>query len=181
VIDASIALATEHNLTSRDIRSVRVLMPEAAINTVCEPKERKRAPDDTYGAQFSVYFAAACGIVRRRFTLKDVETESLADPEIRALCAKVDYAIDPNTNFPRHYSAEVVITLNDGRELRRREDVNRGSADRPLEAEAIERKFLDNAQRVTSRAHGEALLEAILSIERASDVSSITSKLSLPA
>lgn len=177
IIDATIALVSEHDLAPRDIRSMRVLVPQAAISTVCEPKEKKRAPDDAYGAQFSVYFAAACAAVRRRFTLADIDPAGLKDPDVLALAAKVDYAVDPRSNFPRHYSGEVVICTHDGRELSRREDVNRGSAERPLTIVAIEDKFIENAQRVMPRAQAEELRDAILGIESITSVKTVTRRL----
>src|SRR3989304_1855325 len=73
IIDATIALVTEHDLAPRDIKSIRALLPEAAINTVCEPQANKRAPTDLYGAQFSVYYAGACAAARRRSPLAGLD------------------------------------------------------------------------------------------------------------
>jgi len=39
---------------------------------------------------------------------------------------KVDYAVDAASTFPRHYSGEVMVTLDDGRTLKHRVAVNRG-------------------------------------------------------
>ena len=179
IIDATIALVTEHDLAPRDIKSIRALLPEAAINTVCEPQANKRAPADLYGAQFSVYYAAACAAARRRYTLADLDPPALGDPEVLALAARVDYAVDPQSNFPRHYSGAVEIVTHDGRRFSRREDVNRGSSERPLAGAAIEGKFLENAQRVIPKARAEAVRDAILNIDTSADVRTVTRELCL--
>ncbi len=153
------------------------MLPEAAINAVCEPSAIKRAPTDLYGAIFSVYYAAACAAARRRYTLADLDPPALSDPEVLALAAKVDYAVDPQSNFPRHYSGAVEIVTPDGRRFSRREDVNRGSSERPLAGAAIEEKFLENAQRLIPKARAEAVRDAILNIDTNADVRTVTREL----
>jgi 2-methylcitrate dehydratase PrpD len=179
IIDATIALVTEHDLAPGDIKSIRALLPEAAINTVCEPSIGKRAPVDVYGAQFSVYYAAACAAVRRRYTLPDLDPQSLGDPEVLALAAKVEYAVDPRSNFPRHYSGAVEIVTHDGRRFCRREDVNRGSAEQPMTVASIEVKFFENVRRVVSQARAEAIRDAILNIDTCADAGIVTRELSV--
>ncbi|MBI3042686.1 MAG: MmgE/PrpD family protein [Betaproteobacteria bacterium] len=179
IIDATITLVTEHNLAPGHIKSIRALLPEAAINTVCEPRANKRAPTDPFGAQFSVYYAAACAAARRRYTLADLDPPALSDPEVLALAAKVDYAVDSESNFPRHYSGAVEIVTYDGRRVSRREDVNRGSSERPLTNAAIEEKFLANAQRVIPKTRAEAVRDAILNIDSSADVTSVTREMCL--
>ena len=170
VINTTIALVTEHDLRARDISRIRVLMPQAAIDTVCEPRAEKLAPRDIAAAQFSVYFSAACAAVRRRFTLQEMNASALQDPEIQALAAKVDYATDPQSNFPAHYCAGVEIMTVDGRRFSAREDVNAGSVDKPLAASVIEEKFMDNAQRVLSRQRAEEIRDLLLNIETCDNV-----------
>jgi 2-methylcitrate dehydratase PrpD len=177
VINATIALVTQHDLNARDIRGIRVRMPQAAVDTVCEPRAKKLLPRDIAAAQFSVYFSAACAAVRRRFTLQEMDADALNDPAISALAAKVEYALDPQSNFPAHYSAGVEISTVDGRLLTAREDVNAGSAEKPLTAAALEEKFLANAQRMMSRHRAEEIRDLLLDIESCDDVSTVTAKL----
>ena len=59
--------------------------------------------------------------------------------------------------------------MHDGRELRHREHVNRGAADRPVTHAEICSKFMDNAQRIMPKARAEALMDSILNIERVQD------------
>ena len=90
--------------------------------------------------------------MRGRFGLAELEDEALHDPEILALAARVDYAPDPATTFPAHYTGELILRLDDGRELRHREAMNRGCADRPLSNADIQDKFMQNARLVLPEA-----------------------------
>jgi 2-methylcitrate dehydratase PrpD len=177
IINATIALVKQHDLHARDIRSIRVLIPQAAVDTVCEPRAAKLAPRDIAAAQFSVYFSAACAAVHRQFTVQDMAGGALDDPAIRALASKVEYAIDAQSNFPAHYSGGVEISTVDGRQFSAREDVNLGSAEKPLAASAIEEKFLANAQRAMSRQRAEEIRDLLLNIESCDDVNTITARL----
>jgi hypothetical protein len=58
-----------------------------------------------------------------------------------------------------------VITLNDGRELRRREAINRGAAEGPIVREDVIVKFRDNAQMALPPARAQALLEHLLAVD----------------
>lgn len=180
-INATIELVMRHDLHAADITKIRVLVPKAAVDTVCEPRPEKLAPRDISAAQFSVYFSAACAAVRRRFTLSELDVATFEDAEIRALAAKVEYAIDPQSNFPLHYSGGVEISMLDGRVLSAREDVNAGSTEKPLAASAIEEKFLDNAQRVLPASRAREIRDLILNIDRCADVRTVVSKLGVAA
>ncbi len=179
-IDAAVRLATEHDLRPADIASVRALLPQSAVNLVCEPVARKRRPTDSYAAQFSVQFTTAAALVRRRFTLDDLDDATLKDPDILTLADRVDYAVDEKTTFPRFYSGAVEVTLRDGRVLQAREDVNRGAPERSLSAADIERKFVDSAGRLLPSAQVARIGETVLGIERLDDVAAFMPLLALP-
>lgn len=128
--DAAIQLR-QQGVRSEDVRSITALVPKETVGIVCEPVASKRRPKNSYEAQFSIPYAVASGLLRGRYGLAEQEAQALTDPQVLALADKVEYAIDPASGFPRHYSGEVLITLNDGRVLRHREAINRGSSDRP--------------------------------------------------
>ena len=143
--DAAALLHREHGLAARDIRHVRVLVPQEVVKTVCEPVANKRNPANSYDAQFSIPYIVATGLLKGRFTLAELEDGFLKDRAVLNLASRVDYEIDPASTFPRHYTGEVVVETEDGRTLRHREGVNRGCADRPLSNGEVVAKFFDNA------------------------------------
>jgi 2-methylcitrate dehydratase PrpD len=179
-IDAAVRLASDHDLRPADIAHVRALLPQSAVHLVCEPVSRKRRPADSYAAQFSVQFTTATALVRRRFTLDDLDDATLKNPVILALADRVEYAVDGKTTFPRFYSGAVEVTLRDGRVLEAREDVNRGAPERPLSDADIERKFRDGAGRLLPEAQVTRIVEAVLALERLDDVVGFTQLLALP-
>jgi len=177
VINSTLALVNGHDLAADGIHAIRVLVPEAAVDTVCEPRAVKLAPEDPATAQFSVYFAAAAAACLRGFPLEVYDDATLADPRIRALAQKVTWAIDPHPTFPAHYSGGVEITMADGRTFSAREDVNLGSVERPLAPGTIEDKFLANAMRAMPRESALALRETLLAIDEVDDIAAIAARL----
>ena len=75
--EAAIALSTVK--VPQRHRSVEVLVPAEVIKTVCEPVENKRAPANSYDAQFSIPYIVATGLLRGRFTLDELEDKAIGD------------------------------------------------------------------------------------------------------
>jgi 2-methylcitrate dehydratase PrpD len=165
--DAAALLRKEHDLTAKDIRRVRVLVPQEVVKTVCEPAANKRNPANSYDAQFSIPYIVATGLTKGRFTLAELEDSALNDRAVLDLAARVDYEIDKGSTFPRHYTGEVVVETADGRTLRKREGINRGCADRPLSNDEVAAKFFDNADRAVPRAGAERIRDAVLGCDKA--------------
>ncbi len=176
-IDAALALREQAGLKPDDVASVTALIHEGQSQVVCEPAANKRRPASDYDGKFSLPFAVAAALVRGRFTLDELEDEALADPEILALCDRVDYQHDPDSAFPRYYSGELRLTTKDGRELRHREAVNRGADSRPLSADDVREKFTSNAQRVISADHAEEIWQAVMSLDTAPHLGALTAVL----
>jgi 2-methylcitrate dehydratase PrpD len=164
-IDAALALAGEGVNPAR-IARIEALVPEGVVKTICEPEANKKSPANSYDAQFSVHYLVAAAITRRRFGLAELEPEVIADKDIQALTQKVSYRIDPDSPFPKAYSGEVVITLDDGRKVRHREHINRGAADRPLTNAEIIEKYRLNAAMTVDSATAARMRDVMLSLDR---------------
>ena len=160
--DAAVALAHSHAIHAADVKAIRALVPAQAIPIVCEPAATRRRPVSSYAAQFSIYHAVAASLLRKKFGLAEMEPDVYNDPEILALSDKVTYEADPRSEYPKYFSGELVILLNDGRELRHREHINRGAADRPIVREDIVVKYLDNAQMAISPTRAAAVRDTVL-------------------
>jgi len=168
--DAALALQAEHGFTAADVVSITARIHRNQIPVVCEPTEAKRHPRSDYDAKFSLpYFVAAC-LVRGKFGLQELEVSSLNDPAILKLCAQVHCEHDVESAFPEFFSGTVEITLRDGRRLQRHERINRGTAERPLTQSEIEAKFFDNAQLVISRSQANAVIEAVMALDKTKDL-----------
>lgn len=148
-----------------EVERVTALVPAEVVKTVCEPAAAKRRPANDYDARFSVPYVIAATLRAGRFGLAELDAAALRDPDTLALAAKVDYEVDPRSTFPRHYCGEIVARLADGREIRHREAVNRGCAERPLSEADIEAKFADNASYGVFSSRMKAIREAVLALD----------------
>ncbi len=164
--DAAVVLRDRHGLRPQQIRSVRALVPAEVVKTVCEPVATKKRPQNSYDAQFSIPFIVASALIRGRFGLAELDEAALRDEQTLALAAKVEYAVDPGSPFPKYYSGEVIVTLDDGRELRHREHVNRGGEERPITNADVVRKYEENMALVAAPARAAQVRELVLSIGR---------------
>jgi 2-methylcitrate dehydratase PrpD len=171
--DAASILRERHGLRPADIRSVRALVPAEVVKTVCEPAATKKRPQNSYDAQFSIPYAVATALAKGRFGLAELDDAALRDEQVLALAGKVEYEVDPDSPFPMSYSGEVVATLNDGRELRHREHVNRGGTERPISNADVESKFFDNMQLVAAPARAVHVRDLVLSIGRDGSAASL--------
>lgn len=162
--DAAAILRDRYGLRAADIRGVRALVPADVVKTVCEPVTTKKRPQNSYDAQFSIPYIVATALLRGRFALPDLDESALRDEQVLALASKVEYEVDLDSPFPKYYSGEVVVTLNDGRELRQREHVNRGGEERPITNAEIVRKFDENMALVASPARAAQVRDLVLSI-----------------
>jgi 2-methylcitrate dehydratase PrpD len=149
-----------------DVECIETLVPEHAVKIVCEPIATRRRPHSRYAAQFSLPFGVACGLIHGRFGLAELERH--ADPQILALADKVAYRVDPDTNYPRHFSGEVIVTLRDGSRISHRESINRGAADNPISDEDIVSKFMANAALANLPA-ADRIQRALLDIDSVED------------
>ncbi|MBI3068273.1 MAG: MmgE/PrpD family protein [Betaproteobacteria bacterium] len=177
-VDAAIAIARKHHVRPDDIASVEALVPPRAVKVVCEPVAARKRPVDSYAARFSIQYAIACGLMRQKLGLEDLECYQ--DPGLLALADKVSYRIDPNAGHPEHWSGEVIVTLKNGQVLSHREEDTRGTVDNPLEEDDIAAKFMGNAQVAVSRDRAEIIRDEILALDKKGHARDLAQILSAP-
>jgi len=162
--DAAIALRAA-GVDPRHVRSIRALVPEGTVKAVCEPLAAKRRPKNDYDAKFSIPYAVASGLARGRLGLAELLPAAFVEPAIEQLMDKVDYAIDPASTFPQHYTGEVIVTLEDGRTLNHRVAINRGNPERPLANAEIEAKYFENCALTLSEAAARRIRDQVLALD----------------
>jgi|688.fasta_scaffold25358_5 2-methylcitrate dehydratase PrpD len=164
-VDAAVALRQENAFEIKDIQSIKARISEKQVPVVCEPQASKRIPKNSYEAQFSIHFVIATSLIKGKFTLNELENDTIFNPQILALCQKIEYEIDPKSAFPEFYSGEVEIQLKSGKSLIHREQMNRGSSANPLSKQEILEKFYSNVERVMSRTAAKNFTEDFLNLE----------------
>ena len=176
--DAAIALREEYGLRPEDIASVTARIAEGEVQVVCEPQADKKRPRNSYEAQFSVHYIIAAALTRGHFGLDELDASAFNDARILDLCDKVTYEVDPDSKFPRYYSGEVAIRTKGGQELRHREEFNRGADANPMSPTDIETKFWANATRAVSRTRAQQVVDAVMTLDTAPDLSELAEALS---
>jgi 2-methylcitrate dehydratase PrpD len=164
-IDAALELRRA-GVRAEEVERITALVPAEVIKTVCEPAAAKRRPANDYDARFSIPYVVAAALRAGRFGLAELDAAALRDPATLALAAKVDYEIDARSTFPRHYCGEIAVRLVGGKEMRHREAVNRGCAERPLSNADIEAKFAANADYGGFSSKAGTISRAVLGLDQ---------------
>ena len=117
---------------------------EGYVHRLWDPLELKQAPPNAYAAKFSLPFIVAVALLKREVGLGAFTDAAAADPQARALAAKVRYRIDPDDPYPRVLTGHVRVTLRDGSVIEERQPYLRGGVNAPLTRTEIADKFLGN-------------------------------------
>jgi 2-methylcitrate dehydratase PrpD len=142
-VDCAVALARQ-GVAPGDIAQIVCQVGEGTVHRLWEPLAEKQAPSTSYSAKFSVPYCVAVGFIDRAAGLEQFAEARVADPQVRALAAKVRYQVDPADDYPRNYSGRLAVTLNDGSRHEARQPHLRGGAREPLGRDEILAKFRAN-------------------------------------
>jgi 2-methylcitrate dehydratase PrpD len=171
-LDAVFQLKRTKGLQAEQVDEVECLVPAGEVPIVCEPREAKLRPRTPYDAKFSLPFGIATALARERVDIGVFSQESIGDPGLLALAARVRHTVDPSSTFPRTFPGWVKVRLKDGRTLEAREDSQRGGPDRPIAPDEVLAKFRDNAAHALPPLRIAALERGILGMESVADLHS---------
>jgi 2-methylcitrate dehydratase PrpD len=175
-LDAIMAMRAEAKLTAEQVTRVRITSIPFGLRMT------EAAPANMLGAKFSIPYAAAAALVLGRTDVAAFEESRLADPRIRDLAARVDVAADPEMALKRadYPTAEVRITLTDGRVLSRRTNVVRGDAANPIASDEVVAKFHSLAGGPLGDARAREIVEIVDGVDRLKDIRDLTARLVAP-
>lgn len=137
-IAAMLELVFEYDLQPDDVNSIEVTIGPYLDRIVGGPYDPSGDPQ--VAAQFSILYAVACALVRRRFELIDIEEAAARDPAIFAQIPKISLKVEPSYTGDR---GPVIVKMSTRRHgaLERRCDHVPGSAESPLSGEDIAAKL----------------------------------------
>ncbi len=144
-IDCARRLAAR-GIEAEDIKELVCETAEGIVHRLWEPLADKQRPPNGYAAKFSIPYCIASGFVRGGVGLDAFADESVRDPRVTALAAKVRYEIDPNNPYPNEYTGHIRAVLRDGKIIEERQPHLRGGAHEPLERHDLEEKFALNTR-----------------------------------
>jgi 2-methylcitrate dehydratase PrpD len=143
-IDCARRLAAR-GVKAEQIAEITCEVAEGTVHRLWEKLDAKRRPPTAYAAKFSTPFCIAAGFVLGHAGLSAFTAETVRDPRLLALAAKVGYVIDPSNPYPHGYTGHVRARLGDGRVVEERQPHLRGGAHERLSRAEIEEKFGLNA------------------------------------
>jgi 2-methylcitrate dehydratase PrpD len=164
-IDACIQLRQEHSITPVSIADVRLWVAPLVLD-LCDKKEISRGLE----GKFSVYHAAALGLVRGRAGLQDFSDEAVNDPAVRAVRERTTARADETVTED---GVCVEVELADGRTLTKRLEHSLGNLERPMTDRQLDDKFLGQAVLAIPHEQAERLLALCWKIDSLDDVGSV--------
>ena len=168
-IDAALALATEQNIRSEDIKEIVLSVTDAHLSLLCEPLESKRAPRSPVDAQFSIPWGVASAIVGRRVGLDDFTENAIRNREVLEVTQKMRVEVDNTLHKPGPEPTRVKVITNDGKEFAKVVENPLGSLERPMSFEDCARKFRDCAKNLEA-GRIEGIIQRVGQLERLEDI-----------
>lgn len=169
-LEAVLALRRAHDFTSADVVKVEVTTIPFGLR-MAEPE-----PVTALGAKFSIPYAVAAAVVLGRTDPTAFEPPALGDPRIRDLARRIEVRSDAQMSPRRHDhpTAQVRMTLRDGRVLEETTTLVRGDAERPVPPGELAAKFLALAAPIVGARRAQRVVDAVRDVETLKDIRELT-------
>lgn len=141
----AVDLATEYDLSPREIERVHVTASQGAIDALAHDD-----PATGLEAKFSLPYTVAAGLVRHEVGLAAFEDEAWTDPTVDAVRERVQYEVDPDLPYDAHESHMRVETADAVHERHRTDPP--GTHENPLSRAALREKYETCASRALPAA-----------------------------
>jgi len=171
-IDATLALVTELNIRSGDIKEIVLSVTDAHLNLLCRPLDAKRSPRSPVDAQFSIPWGVASAIVGGKVGLDDFTESAIRNRKVLDVTRKMRVEVDNSLHKPGPEPTRVTIITNDGKALAKVVENPLGSLERPMSFDDCARKFADCAKDLGA-AKIEKVIELVGQLERVEDIREI--------
>lgn len=180
-IDATLKIVNEHDIQSRDIRTITLYTGDFAM-LHCQPLEERLRPQASHDAKYSIPFSVAVAATRRRVTLSDLTLEGIKDPRVLEMTQKVNVKLDPGFNADKGEPPGMVeIATTTGSSYSKRLEVGYGHHLNPISNADLIQKFRDCVSfsvRPVSKDAVDGIIEMIMKLERTDNVGRIVQSLS---
>jgi len=142
-IEAAAKLA-ERGVRAADVERIVCRVPQGEAAVICEPWERKQAPDNGHAARWSLPITVAAQLMEGKIDLATFETT--ASDAVRSFARRIQWQPLPGARFPERFEAELVCKTNAETHTVRIDDVF-GNHTRAPGEKAVLAKFRSNAAR----------------------------------
>lgn len=155
-IDAVRDLAVRRGLTVDQIRSIRLRVHPLVLELT-----GKTDPRTGLEGKFSVTFACSVGLLRGRAGEGEFSDTLVADPEVRAVMARIEVVADPDVP---HTQAGATAVTHDGESIDTWVDNARGTPGNRLSDDDIRDKFFVLTDEVIGHSRAERLADATFAL-----------------
>jgi 2-methylcitrate dehydratase PrpD len=128
-------------------------------------------PRTYHEAQVSLPFSVAVALIEGQALLKQYSDRNIRNAQIKALVNA--HMITVDDTLPRGVSCKMVLTQNDGRVFTSQIDYPKGSIQNPMSDQELLGKFMSLASPVIGAKRAITLADALMTIEKAADVSAV--------
>jgi len=173
-------LELKDELDHKMVEEIVVEMTNAGYRIVGEPLKKKQNPKNVVDAQFSMPFALATAIVKKRLTVSEFVAENLENEEIRGLMQKIIVKHNPELDkeYPVKWPVVLKIKTN-GNSYELRKDYPKGEPEDPISFEEVAEKFKSLAAEKFSEDQINEIIKIIKRLDKISDVRDLTDVLTV--
>jgi 2-methylcitrate dehydratase PrpD len=136
-LEAILYLVGEHKIQYEQVQAIRVSVPRRWGLTGSAITH----PQTGLEGKFSMAYCMAVAVVYGTPQLQHFTDQAVRDPKLVSLLDKVTVVTDEVPTATASRPSTVTITLNDGREVSRREEYAKGDRHKPVTAKDIDDKF----------------------------------------
>jgi len=169
-----LSMMEEHGLNGNNTQRVEIRIPPYAFKLVGHPF--KIGPSPRVDAQFSVAYCLANALLRAPVLLSHFDAEQISDPKVVSFVKeKITVVSDPVVDRT-HYSADIRIWTNDGKEHFGQIDTPPGTPKKPMSLDAHRRRLydcIDFSGKQWLKGREEAIIDFIDNLEAKEDVCGI--------
>ena len=157
---------------AKDVKSITAKVCDWSIQALCIPEDRKRKPQTSVDAKFSLPWAIAVAICKNGTGIDQFRSNILDDQEVLDLIQKINWEVDPEAEavYPKAYPATLVAEMNDGRVFTSHVDYPKGDPENPATKEECLAKFHLITETFIDEEKREKILETINRLEELSDI-----------
>lgn len=179
--DAALSLVRDHGVGPENIESIEIFCGKGTMGLLGEPLEYKAKPRNIVDSQFSLAWACAAGLAKKRVTLASFTPEAIRDPDILSVAAKVKVTYDPKYDTGGLEPVRIEVLMKDGKTHSVEKLTATGSPENPVTFDECVEKFygcVDYSAYPMTRGNADAIVETIKGLDKMDDISELVTLLS---
>ena len=165
-IDGLFDILASEGVTARDIAAIAVRTYDIAVSN---RRPHRTTPGTVFDAKMSMPFCLAVAAFKNGIGEADITEDSLGNPELQDLAARVRLEADPamSAAFPAEWPADIRVETTDGRAFERHVAYPKGEPEAPMSQAEVEAKFLGLAAEAMSETRARAVIDAVAELDKA--------------